>query len=165
MAHIIATLPQIIKSMNAIVAGIDSTMPLIIKGAPAPLLENKEEWVQFDFLSSFPIPAHAPEKRNALYMQVICFSRHAHLRLDRSIVAPWTLAEKYSDALTNLTVKVPVGDSSETSCFRIHEAKQVYLDLKSSGEFSKQIYLPSVPLDTHCVVLLLDAMQIESSVS
>ncbi len=160
-----APVDRIIGTLETACAAVLPSIPMVIKGVPTPSLDGKEEWVQFDFLSESGIPSHAQQIENTIYFQIMCFSRYAHLRVDNNYRRPWAMSELYKAAFKNQLFKVPTGAGAEISCIRVFEPKQIYLDLPSSGEFSKQIYLQSVQLDTHCVLLLFEGQQIDTLIS
>src|SRR3954468_22222870 len=96
-----APVDRIIGTLEAACGAVLPAIPMMIKGVPSPALADQEEWVQFDFLSEFGIPSHAQQVENSLYFQIMCFSRYAHLRVDRNYRRPWAMAELYKAAFKN----------------------------------------------------------------
>ncbi|MBA3761739.1 MAG: hypothetical protein H0X04_00150 [Chthoniobacterales bacterium] len=153
----VATRGQINLAIAKIIKDHAPTRVLQLKGMQPQVLENVEEWVSYELLASPAQPAHNTEIYEHLKFQVTCFSRHGHIRKDGDFNRPWELADEYIALLANSRVLI------ETSCLLFKEASPIYLDLRSFNDSSKLISEQSPPLNTHCVVLLIDAVHVNRS--
>lgn len=120
-----------------------------LKGSNQLPHNSIEEWVSLEILNSIELPTQTPDVNSdrQILVQLTCYSLHAELRKDTSLVAPWTLANKLKPLLHRSNYVI------ESSCFRFHDCKMVYLDLKSSSDASKHIVENNPSFKIHSVII------------
>lgn len=132
---------------------IQPTILVDIKGIPAQSKEGLEEWVSIDLLNSMEQPSQTLEHSNKhLLFQLTCFSMHAEYRQDRDFVAPWKLSNKFKPVIHRARYSI------DTSCLKFQDVKIIYLDLRSSGDYAKELYQSSPILQTHAVLMTAHAI-------
>jgi hypothetical protein len=124
------------------------TTPVFIRGTPNPPVADVDEWLSFDILSIIDGPCRRNTIERYIDIQIICFSKYATLRSDNKFVAIYDLADKYSRLFHKKDVMI------KNTCIQFKENKIVPLDLRSVGDFAKDILQQLPPLHTLSVVLL-----------
>lgn len=142
---------ELYMGMAKIIQNVDPLMRLILKGMPLPELNGIQEFIAFDMLSEVEKASQSLDGDRVYNLQLSCYSLHAEYRDDKSIIAPQKLAEKYKPIIhrANHTIK--------SSCLRTIDSRIVYLDLRASGDYSKQIYQSSPSYKLHSCVLYTTA--------
>lgn len=119
-----------------------------IKGIPATVKKDKEEWISLDLINSLEQASQSiAGSDKTLLFQISCFSKHSEYREDKKFTAPWDLSEKLKPFLHRAKYVI------ESSCLKFLDTKMMYLDLRSSGDFAKESYQNSPILQTHCVLI------------
>ncbi len=135
----------LITGLHKIVYDIDHTMPFQIRGVPLPL--NKEEFIVYNGLAIFPRVSRKNAINESVFIEIICYSKHAEYRTDRDFYRPWKIAKPYFDTFSQARFVV------ENACIQFNEGKMVYLDLRSLGDYATGINQQSPELKLHCISL------------
>lgn len=139
---------DIYTGVAKIIRALDPAMTVVLRGQPIPKIGTKEEWLQFDFLSQYPIASQTTLKYDEwCNFQLSCYSVHAEYRADRSFTRPYEIGETYKQLINRKSY--PIKDT----CIQFFDATMQYLDLRSSGDFSKEIYQNNPSLQVHSTVI------------
>jgi hypothetical protein len=126
---------------------------LVMKGATATPLKDADDWAQFQLLNSFELPLSTTQNSyRRVLLQLSCYSKIQQYRADAKFDAPWTLARKYKCLMHRKNIRI------ENTCLKIQDSKMIYMDLKASGDYAKEIYQSSPSLQIHSVVITSTAL-------
>ncbi len=135
----------------------ERNLPVRIPGVPWPT--DKEEWIQFNGLGEFALPARKDVVRKNYVFECIVYCKHAMERVDGSFSRPWELASSLATLLEQERVLV------KSSCLQFLEPNLIYLDLRSLGSNAQGIQQSSPQLNVHCVLIKFDAQLIQTKVT
>jgi len=141
------TYEEIYLGLAKIIRAVDPNMVMLLKGMPQPSLKDAYDFIAFDLLGAFEKSTRNQDGDRMYVVQLSCNSVHAEFRPDKKITAPYALADKYMPVMHRANHLI------NSSCFRMHDAKIAYLDLRASGDYSKQVYQNSPSLKVHTCVL------------
>lgn len=141
------TYGELYLGMAKIIKAVDPLMPVVLKGMPLPQLDAQQEFVAFDLLSEVEKSSFSLDGDRVYTVQLTCYALHAEYRADKSIDAPYKLAYKYKPVIHRANHMI------KSSCLRTLDSRIVYLDLRASGDYSKQIFQSSPSLKVHSCVL------------
>ena len=125
-------------------------MPFQVRGVPLPL--DKEEFVVYNGLSIFPRISRPGDVNESIFVEIICYSKHAQYRADRDFYRPWKMSQDYFDLFSQKRVIV------EDACIQFTEGRIAYLDLRSMGDYAENINQQSPELKLHCIVLSFEGL-------
>jgi len=146
MSH--ATNAELHLGLLDYVQKIDPAMPMVIRGAPMISLDGLDEWIVFDILSMADGIARRNVVERYIDVQLICYSRYATQRKDNKFNSVYSLSDKYAPHFNRKEIMI------KSSCIQFKENRMVPLDLRSTGDFAKDI-LNSLPqLHTMSMVIL-----------
>ncbi len=115
---------------------------------PLPTIDGKDEWICFDILSMI----NGPARRNTVEMyidtQITLYSLHAEHRSDKKFDAIYRLLDKYGSLFHRKDHVI------KNTCIQFKENRIVPLDLRSTGDFAKEMLNQLPPLHTQSVVIL-----------
>lgn len=131
-----------------LVKAVDPNMPMIIPGMPAPTLEGKNEWVSFNILSIINTPCRRSAEEAVVDIQLIVYSLHAQHRTDKKMTAIYALLDKYGPIFHKRDHVI------KSTCIQFKENRIVPLDLRSVGDFAKEILNQLPTLHTLSTVIL-----------
>jgi hypothetical protein len=135
------------------IRALDANIVIDIKGIPAQSKEGSYEWLSLDLLSSIEVATQTIQNSDKrLIFQLTCFSKHSEYRPDNDFTAPWKLASKFKGILHR--AKYPI----QNTCLKFLDTKMTYLDLRSSGDYAKELYQSSPLLQTHAVLITASAL-------
>ena len=117
-----------------------------IAGVPYKLGEE-EEWIEAKNLSMYTIPNRKDSRFERIYVEILCYSFEGQLRKDKNWNRVWEIADTYATLLSQLRFSV------ESSCIQLKEPRSIFLDLRSLGDFAKNIEQQSPLLHTQCVAI------------
>lgn len=126
--------------------------PVFMRGVPNPSVADVDEWLSFDILSIIDGASRRNTIERYIDIQLICYSKYATHRSDNSFIAIYNLADKYGKLFHKKDVLI------KNTCIQFKENKIVPLDLRSVGDFAKDILQQLPPLHTLSVVLLNQGM-------
>ena len=141
------TYSELYLGLAKIVSKVDTSIPILLKGMPFPNLDEVPDFIAFDLLNEVERRTQSLDGDRIYSVQLSCHSLHAEYRADKKFSAPYDLAYKYKPFLHRATHII------KSSCFRTLDAKITYLDLRSTGDYSKQIYQTSPSLKIHTCVI------------
>ena len=132
---------------------LDESIVIDIKGIPALSKEGVSDWLSVDLLNSLEVATQtvANSDRRLLF-QITCFSKHAEYRIDKEFTAPWKLANRFKPVLHRAAYPI------QNTCLKFLDTKMMYLDLRSSGDYAKELYQSSPVLQTHAVLMTASAI-------
>ena len=131
-----------------IVKAVDPNMPMVVPGIPVPSLEGKDEWISFNILSIINTPSRRTADEVLVDVQLIVYSLHAQHRSDRKFSAIYNLVDKYSSLFHKRDHVI------KNTCIQFKENRIVPLDLRSIGDFAKEILNQLPTLHTLSTVIL-----------
>lgn len=141
------TYSELYLGMAKIIRDVDPNIPLILKGMPHPELADYPDFLAFDLLNETEKPTRNQDGDKMFNIQLACNSAHAEYRADRKITAPYDIATIYKPYIHRANHMI------KNTCFRTLDAKITYLDLRSAGDYSKQIYQNSPSLKIHTCII------------
>ena len=144
MSKLVAGLHKMVYDVNG------TNMPFQVRGVPLPL--DKEEFVVYNGLAIFPRVSRPRDIAESVFVEVICYSKHAQFRADRDFYRPWKISQPYFNLFSQKRVSV------EDACIQFTEGKIAYLDLRSLGDFAENINQQSPELKLHCIVLSFEGL-------
>lgn len=142
------TFMDIYTELASVIQDVMPEIIMLLRGEPIPKIGSVEEWIQFDFLSNYPIASQTKRKFDDwCNFQVTCYSMHSEYRVDHKFSRPYELASIYKPAINRKNYPI------KNTCIKFYDATMQYLDLRSSGDFSKEIYQNNPSLQVHSTVL------------
>jgi hypothetical protein len=130
------------------VKNVDPDMPMFVRGTPTPAYEGKNEWFSFEILSFMESPARRHTIDMTVDIQLVCYTRHATHRTDNDFTALYKLMDKYAPLFHQKDVII------KNTCIQFKENRIVPLDLRSVGDYAKDILNQLPPLHTLSTVIL-----------
>jgi hypothetical protein len=130
------------------VKAIDPAMPMFVRGTPTPSYEGVDEWISFEILSFMESPSRRHTVDMLVDVQLICYTRHATHRKDNKFTAQFDLMDKYGPLFHQKDVNI------KNTCIQFKENRIVPLDLRSVGDYAKDIINQLPPLHTLSTVIL-----------
>jgi hypothetical protein len=143
-----ATHSEIYLGLLKLVKAVDPDMTMVVRGMPMPTLDRKDEWMCFDILSIISQPCRRNTIETYVDIQLILYSLHAEHRSDKKFDAIYRLIDKYGDLFHQKDVTI------KNTCIQFKENRIVPLDLRSTGDFAKEILNQLPALHTMSVVIL-----------
>ena len=142
---------KLIAGLHKMVYDVNGTdMPFQVRGVPLPL--DKEEFVVFNGLAVFPRVSRPGDVYQTLFVEIICYAKHAQFRADRDFYRPWKISQDYFELFSHKRVIV------EDACMQFNEGKLAYLDLRSLGDYAENINQQSPELKLHCIHLSFEGL-------
>ncbi len=141
---------QLIAGLHKLVYEVNTSMPFQVRGVPLPL--DKEEFIVYNGLAIFPRVSRKADICESIFLEVICYSKHAAYRADRDFYRPWKICKPYFELFSQARFTI------ENACIQFNEGKMAYLDLRSLGDFAENINQQSPELKLHCVVLSFEGL-------
>jgi hypothetical protein len=129
------------------------TAPLIIKGTQYPS-QDVPEFMMIDLLAHTTVPHHRYTQCVKFTLQMVCYSLPGNMRTDGKFFRHLEMADAVKAAMDNLVIPV----TNKNTCIELHECKITPLDLRSLGDFAKDIYANTPPLHLLSTVLILDGV-------
>jgi hypothetical protein len=136
------------------VAELHLDMPIAVKGLKLPL--DKEEWITFNDLSVYPMRSRTDTVNRRVSIEIICYAKHAQFRADGNFKRAWEMAEDYFNLLNQARMII------KSSCIQFREARLIYLDHKSLGDFAEHIDQQSPNLNLDAILLEVEGIWIQS---
>lgn len=130
------------------VKAVDPNMAMQIRGTPSPELKDKNEWIVFDILSFVDSPARRFTIDMMVDVQLICYSRYATHRTDNRFTGIYDMADKYASIFHRKDIRI------KNTCIQFKENRIVPLDLRSTGDFTKDSLNQLPPLHVQSIVIL-----------
>jgi len=148
MSIVHATSTEIRLGLLKKIKEIDPSMPICIRGMQAPKLEGLPEWIAFEVLYQGSAPSRRGVISKEIDVQITVYTRHAEYRSDKKFTAISDLEDKYGAIFHQKDICI------KSSCISFQENRIVPLDLRSIGDFAKDIIQQEPPLHTLASVIL-----------
>lgn len=139
---------ELYLGLLAYVKAVDPAMTMMIRGTPTPSYDGLDEWLSFEVLSIVESPARRHTIDAVVDVQLICYSRTAGHRSDHDFAAIYRLMDKYGPIFHQKDVRI------KNTCIQFKENRIVPLDLRSVGDYAKDILNQLPPLHTLSTVIL-----------
>ncbi len=133
---------------------LDPGMPMAVKGLKLP--QETEEWVTFNDLSVYPFRSRKDTINHRISIELICYAKHAQYRQDQNFKRAWEMVDPYFQLLNQGRFIV------KSSCIQFREARLIYLDHKSLGDFAEHIDQQSPNLNLDAILLEVEGIWIQS---
>lgn len=144
---------ELLLHICSAVRKLDANIIVDIKGIPAQSKDGVSDWLSVDLLNSLEMATQTTENSDRrLLFQITCFSKHAEYRIDKEFIAPWKLANRFKPVLHRAAYPI------QNTCLKFLDTKMMYLDLRSSGDYAKELYQSSPVLQTHAVLITASAI-------
>lgn len=140
------------RGLARIIHELDPMIPLLLKGMSPHSLTKEQEFLTFEVLDEREKPSQTIiNSDKCLSVQLTCYSYHAEFRTDKKIDRPQELAAKYKKLFhrANHIIK--------STCVRMHDARIVYLDLRSAGDSVNIAVQANITQQLHCCVIQSEA--------
>ena len=141
---------KLIAGLHKMVYDVNTNMPFQVRGVPLPL--DKEEFIVYNGLSIFPRVSRKNAVNESIFVEVICYAKHAQYRSDRDFYRPWKMSKPYFDLFSQKRILI------EDDCIQFNEGRLTYLDLRSLGDFAENINQQSPELKLYCIVLSFEGL-------
>lgn len=142
------TYQEMYLGLLSYVKAVDPNMPMFVRGTPTPEYATANEWLSFEILSFIDSPARRHTVDKLVDVQLICYTKHATHRTDNDFTALYRLMDKYGPLFDRKDVRI------KNTCIQFKENRIVPLDLRSVGDYAKDILNQLPPLHTLSTVIL-----------
>lgn len=141
---------NVMNQVQKLITALDPDIPMILRGTNFP--EGANDFLRLDMLAEMPNVGRPKDFSFKLPFELTCYSRHALHRTDqKKYKNSWAFSEPYFEFLNQKRYII------ETACIQFKEARRIYLDLSSLGDFAVQINQQSPKLNIECIVIEVDA--------
>lgn len=136
------------QEIEKIIVAVDPAMPRVIRGVDFP--KDKDDFIRLDLLADINRVSRAHDVNTILPFELTCYSKLALQRTDHKYKNAWALSDNYFDALHQRRYVV------ESSCIQFREARRIYMDLSSLGDYAKPFAQQSPKMNLECIVIEVD---------
>ncbi len=138
------------------ITAVDADMPRVVRGVSFPT--DKDDFIRLDLLADLNRTSRTSFINTMLPVEVTCYSKLALQRADHKYKGAWALSDAYFPVLNQKRYRL------ENTCIQFREARRIYMDLSSLGDFSAPFSNQSPKMNLECVVIEVDAFVTQTKV-